>query len=114
MDSVPGSLAAAPRPMMARPAMSVWTFGASADRTEPAQNTPTPVSMTFFRPSSSPIMPQASMRLAKVKAYAPTTHCRSETFAFRLNCMSPSATLTTVLSRKVRKSSVHSVARASV
>ena len=41
---------------------------ASAHRTEPAQNTPAPASMTFFRPSSSPIIPQASMRLAKVRA----------------------------------------------
>ena len=68
MDRVPGSLAAAPRPITARPAMSVWTFGASAHRTDPAQNTPTPASMTFFRPSSSPIIPQASMMLAKVRA----------------------------------------------
>jgi hypothetical protein len=48
--------------------MSVWTFGASAHSTEPAQKTPAPDSMTFFRPSSSPIIPQASMRLAKVSA----------------------------------------------
>ena len=68
MDRVPGSLAAAPRPITARPAMSVWTFGASAHRTEPAQKTPAPASMTFFRPSSSPIIPQASMMLAKVRA----------------------------------------------
>ena len=112
MDRVPGSLAAAPMPITARPAMSIAGLGASADSTEPAQNTPTPASMTFLRPSSSPIIPQASMRLANVRAYAPTTHCRSVTFAFRLVCTSPSATLTTVLSRKVRNSSVHSVARA--
>ena len=68
MDSVPGSLAAAPRPITARPAMSVCTFGASAHSTEPAQKTPTPASMTFFRPNSSPIIPQASMMLAKVSA----------------------------------------------
>ena len=68
IDSVPGSLAAAPMPITARPAMSTWTFGASAHNTEPAQNTPAPASMTFFRPSSSPIIPQASMRLAKVRA----------------------------------------------
>ena len=91
IDSVPGSLAAAPMPITARPAMSTWTFGASAHRTEPAQNTPTPASMTFFRPSSSPIIPQASMRLAKVRAYAPTTHCRSLTLAFRLVCISARA-----------------------
>src|SRR6202044_652141 len=90
-----------------------WGFGASAHSTEPAQNTPTPASITFLRPSSSPIIPQASMRLANVSAYAPTTHCRSVTSAFRLVWMSPSATLTTVLSRNVRNSSVHSVARAS-
>ena len=53
------------------------------------------------------------MMLAKVSAYAPTTHCRPVTPAFRLVCTSPSATLTTVLSRKVRNSSVHSVASAS-
>ena len=81
---MPGSLAAAPRPITARPAIRTWTFGASADRTEPAQNTPVPVSMTFLRPSSSPIIPQASMMLAKVSAYAPTTHCRSATPACRL------------------------------
>ena len=68
IDSVPGSLAAAPSPITARPAMSVWTFGASAHRTEPAQKTPAPASMTFLRPSSSPIIPQASMMLAKVRA----------------------------------------------
>ena len=112
IDKVPGSLAAAPRPITARPAIRTWTFGASADRTEPAQNTPAPVSMTFLRPSSSPIIPQASMMLAKVRAYAPTTHCRSAMPACRLVWMSPSATLTTVLSRKVRNSSVHSVASA--
>jgi len=65
---VPGSLAAAPRPMMTRPAISVCAFGASAHSTEPAQNTPAPLSMTFFRPSSSPIMPHASMIEANARA----------------------------------------------
>ena len=68
IESVPGSLAAAPRPITARPAISVWTFGASAHSTDPAQKTPAPASMTFLRPSSSPIIPQASMMLAKVRA----------------------------------------------
>ena len=67
-ERVPGSLAAAPRPMIARPAMRIWALGASAQRIEPAQNTPAPVSMTFLRPSSSPIIPQASMMLANVRA----------------------------------------------
>ena len=69
--------------MTARPAMRTWALGASAQRTEPAQNTPAPVSMTFLRPSSSPIMPQASMMLANVRAYAPTTHCRSAELKLR-------------------------------
>jgi hypothetical protein len=68
MDSVPGSLAAAPSPMTARPAMSTPGLGARAHSTEPAQNTPAPASMTFLRPSSSPIIPQASMMLAKGRA----------------------------------------------
>ena len=67
-DSVPGSLAAAPRPMMARPAISVCGLGASAQSTEPAQKTAAPESMTFLRPSSSPIIPQASMSAANVSA----------------------------------------------
>ncbi len=82
-ESVPGSLAAAPRPMMARPAMRVGAFCATAHRIDPAQKTAAPASMTFLRPSSSPIMPQASMMLAKVSAYAPTIHCKSATLAFR-------------------------------
>ena len=43
-------------------------LGASAHSTEPPQKTPAPVSMTAFLPSSSPIIPQASMMLAKVRA----------------------------------------------
>ena len=65
---MPGSLAAVPRPITVRPAMSVWTFGANAHRAPSRANTPAPPSMTFFRPSSSPIIPQASMMLAKVRA----------------------------------------------
>ena len=68
MDRVPGSLAAAPRPMTARPAISTPTLGASADRTDPAQNMPTPASMTRLRPNSSPTMPKPSIAAAKVSA----------------------------------------------
>ena len=68
MDSVPGSLAAAPRPMTARPAISTLIFGASAHSSAPPQNTPAPASMTILRPSSSLIIPHASMMLAKVSA----------------------------------------------
>ena len=53
---------------MTRPAMRVCALGASAHSTEPAQKTPAPVSMTALRPSSSPIMPQASMIDANVRA----------------------------------------------
>ena len=68
MDSVPGSLAAAPRPMTARPAISTPEFGASAASTEPAQKIPTPISMTRLRPNSSATMPKASMAPANVRA----------------------------------------------
>ncbi len=67
-DSVPGSLAAAPRPITARPAIRVCELGARAQTTEPAQKTPAPASMTFLRPSSSPIIPQASMIAANARA----------------------------------------------
>ena len=53
---------------MTRPAISVCAFGARAQSTDPAQKTPAPLSMTFLRPSSSPIMPHASMIEAKVRA----------------------------------------------
>jgi len=68
MDRVPGSLAAAPKPMTARPAMTRPMFGASAASTEPAQKMPTPISITRFRPNSSPTMPKASMAPANVRA----------------------------------------------
>src|SRR5215469_11261440 len=113
MDSVPGSLAAAPSPITARPAIRIAMLGASADIVAPAQYTPAPASITFLRPNSSPTMPNPSIRAAKVSAYAPTTHCSDDTPACRSDLMLASATLTTVLSRKVRNSSVHKVASAS-
>src|SRR5215469_11393477 len=68
--------------------------------------------MIFLRPNLSPIIPKASMKLANVRAYAPTTHCSAETPPCRSDWMLASATLTTVLSRNVRNSSVHREARA--
>ena len=88
-------------------------FGASAASTEPPQKMPTPISITRLRPNSSPTMPNASMAPAKVSAYALTTHCRALTPACSSVCTLPSATLTIVLSRKVRNSTAASTARAS-
>src|SRR5260370_24545481 len=68
--------------------------------------------MIFLRPNLSPTIPPASMRLATVRAYAPTTHCSAETPPCRSDWMLASATLTTVLSRKVRNKIVHRQARA--
>jgi hypothetical protein len=68
MESVPGSDAAAPRPMTTRATMSVSAFGASAARADPAQKTATPASMTFLRPKRSPSVPKVSMKLAKTSA----------------------------------------------
>ena len=113
IDSVPGSLAAAPIPMTTRPPMSQSTLPASAAMTEPAQKMATPASMTRFRPRMSPSIPAASMKLAKVRAYPLTTHCSDVTPACRLLWMLARPTLTIVLSRNVRKRTVHSVASAS-
>ena len=112
IDRVPGSLAAAPIPITARPAISSAMFVASADMTDPAQKIPAPISMTRLRPNSSDTWPNASIRLANVSAYALITHCRSETLAFRSICTLPSPTATTVLSRNVRNKIVHSTASA--
>src|SRR6516162_10172776 len=68
--------------------------------------------MIFLRPNLSPSILKVSMKLANVRAYAPTTHCSAETPPCRSDWMLASATLTTVLSRKVRNSSVHKEARA--
>src|ERR1700755_3184841 len=68
--------------------------------------------MIFLRPNLSPSIPKASIKLANVRAYAPTTHCSAETPPCRSDWMLASATLTTVLSRKVRNSTVHREARA--
>ena len=68
MESVPGSLAAAPTPMITRPAISQSALLASAATTDPAQKIATPASMIRLRPRMSPSMPAASMKLAKVNA----------------------------------------------
>src|SRR5258708_21792864 len=68
--------------------------------------------MIFLRPNLSPIIPKASMKLANVRAYAPTTDCSAEPPPCRSDWMLARATLTTVLSRKVRNSTVHRQARA--
>ncbi len=68
IESVPGSLAAAPTPMTTRAATSVETVGASAPNSEPPMNTPRPPSITRLRPRRSPSVPIASMRPAKVRA----------------------------------------------
>src|SRR6201992_2387879 len=69
--------------------------------------------MIFLRPNLSPSIPKASIKLANVRAYAPTTHCSAETPPCRSCWILASATLTTVLSRKVRNKIVHREARAS-
>src|SRR5580765_8475938 len=52
-DSVPGSLAAAPTPMTARPAITHAALVATAAISDPAQNTTTPPSISHFRPYRS-------------------------------------------------------------
>ncbi len=68
MERVPGSLAAAPTPMMTRPAINQSTLLANAATTDPTQKMATPASMMRFRPRMSPSIPAASMKLAKVRA----------------------------------------------
>src|SRR5580700_6287122 len=85
---------------------------ARAHRIDPPQKMTMPISMTRLRPNSSPTMPKASIAPANVSAYAPTTHCSDETPACRSPWMLPRATLTMVLSRKVKNRTTHSTARA--
>ncbi len=68
IESVPGSLAAAPIPMITRPAISQSTLEARAATTDPTQKMATPASMMRLRPRMSPNIPAASMKLAKVRA----------------------------------------------
>ena len=75
MESVPGSLAAAPTPMITRPAINQSALPANAATTDPAQKIATPASMMRLRPRMSPSIPATSMKLAKVNAYPLTTHC---------------------------------------
>ena len=89
--------------MMTRPTTNAVAVSASAHTMEPAQKMPTPMSMTFLRPKLSLNDPLISMRLAKVSAYEPTTHCRSDTPSCNADCTLASTALMTVLSRKVRK-----------
>ncbi len=111
-ESVPGSQAAAPTPMIAREAMSESTFGARAPSRDPATNTATPPSIIRLRPRRSPKVPAPSMRLANTRAYPLTTHCSCDTPACIVDWMSARATLTIVVSRNVRNRTALMVARA--
>src|ERR1700728_1577881 len=112
IDSVPGSEAAAPNPMINRPAMSTLTLGATAAIKEPVQNTATPPSMILLRPKRSPKVPNVSMRLAKTSAEPLTTHCTPITPVCRSLWTLASTTLTIVVSKNVRNSTNDKVARA--
>src|SRR4051812_6633053 len=98
-------------PMTVRPAMTQPTLGASAHATEPRQKIAMPATMTHLRPNRSARAPAVSIRLANTSEYALTTHCSGMTPAPRSYWMLPSATLTMVVSRKVRNRMARTVAR---
>ena len=68
IDSVPGSEAAAPTPMMTRPTTSSSGLVESAQTTDPMQKIATPISITRLRPKLSPSDPHISIKLANANA----------------------------------------------
>ena len=112
IDSVPGSLAAAPSPMTARPAIStpVRRQGAQdrpgAKDAGPGQHDDLAAQLVADHPARE-------HHAREGQRVGPDDPLQGGDPCVQVVCTLPSATLTTVLSRKVRNSSVHSTARAS-
>src|ERR1022692_2861160 len=89
--------------MITRPTTRAVGEFARAHTMEPTQKIATPTSITFLRPKLSLSEPLINIRLAKVSAYAPTTHCRSDTLSCNADWTLANTALMTVLSRNVKK-----------
>ena len=68
IDSVPGSDAAAPTPMITRAAIRTPLSAATAPSTDPTVNTARPTTITDRRPRWSPSVPNDSIKAANVRA----------------------------------------------
>ena len=68
MESVAGSDAAAPMPMMMRPMTSSDGLTEIAQTIDPPQKIPTPININRLRPKLSPSAPNINIRLAKASA----------------------------------------------
>ncbi|OOO00831.1 MAG: hypothetical protein USCGTAYLOR_02972 [Chromatiales bacterium USCg_Taylor] len=80
---LPGTRSAAPTPCTARAVMS-WRMSAdSAQATEAAANSTTPIAKILRRPKWSPSEPPTSRSAARNNAYDSTTHCASNASACR-------------------------------
>ncbi len=99
MASVVGVSSAAPRPWMARAAISPPAVVASPAASEAPVKIASPVRNTRLRPQTSASRPPASSRLANTRMYPLTTHSRPEVVRCRSRCTAGMATFTTLLSR---------------
>jgi hypothetical protein len=103
IDSAAGSSRAEPRPWAPRMMIRNVPLGASAQASEAAVNSASPAMNVRLRPSRSAARPPSSRNPPKVRAYAVTTHCRSDSAKCSLAPIVGSATLTTSMSTAVMK-----------
>ena len=97
-ESVEGKMAAAPRPITARAAISSPGVCTSEPASEPAAKTPSPASSIPLRPTRSLRLPAARISAANTKLYASTTHCRLVVVAPSSRTSDGSVTFTIVTS----------------
>lgn len=73
-----GSTAAAPAPLITRPAISTAAVGADAHSAQPAPNTTNPASSTPLRPNRSATAPAGTSRQANTTTYPSTIQSTAE------------------------------------
>ena len=92
------NMIAPPAPCRARDSCSISVLAAKPHRTDAPVNTTRPARYSRRRPYLSARLPAVSKNAARVRAYASTTHCRSEKLEFSARWMSGRATFTIVMS----------------
>ena len=107
IERVAGKIKAAPRPWIARKAISVSAFGAREAAPAAPPKMTTPMLNQRRRPKRSPTVPPTSKSPANIRIYAFTTHWRVEVEAPRSREMAGRAVLTTAESRNTIKAPRH-------
>lgn len=106
-------MTAPPMPWMTRKPISIPPETESAQPAEASVNTATPLTNTRLRPKWSPSAPPSGISVARVSAYALTTHSSPPGDRCSWCCMDGSATLTIMTSSTIMPCARHATVRVS-